>query len=460
MTARFVPLAFVGAMAVACTPAPEDDPDTTAGDSSDAESESTGIAEPACPTTTAGPTFHGEEIVGHQIWRAEDGPHVVMSSIAVRDGATLEIEPCSVVRFAEGTGISVAFPGTPNTGTLLAEGNAEQPITFEGQGGARWGHLLVHSPGVARLAHVTMTGGGGVDGRGATVVAEGDGTATARGLFVDHVVIEGSLGAGVAMSRRAGFVEGSDALTITGSGSALHPFPLEIDEHAMGSLPDGDYTGNQVDEILVRPALALSEDATLRELGVPYRIGTSAVDRLSIGAGDDTATPVTLMIEPGVTMRFHPGTQLRVEHRSGAFAATGRLVAEGTAAAPITFTSAADTPAPGDWVGVWFGGIVDPMTSLAHVRLEYTGADCGCVLVSCTDVTGYDGAVILSQPPTSMFVRDSVVAHGAGHGFVLGYTGDGDDLDFAASNTFEDLQGCDATLPSAPTCPDPRPTCG
>lgn len=456
MFARFVPLALVGRMVVACTPAPAEDPDATEGGGSD----STGDAPSACPATTAGPTFHGDEIVGHQIWRAEDGPHVVMSTIAVRGGATLEIEPCSVVRFTEGTGISVAFPGTPNTGTLLAEGTEDQPITFEGQGGARWGHVHVEAPGVARLAHVTMTGGGGVDERGATLVGRGDGTTTARGLFVDHVAIEGSLGAGAVLSRGAAFAEGSDALTITGSGSELHPFPLEIDEHAMGTLPDGEYTGNVTDEILVRPELALAEDATLRELGVPYRIGTSAVDRLTVGAGDDTAPAVALTIEPGVTLRFHPGTQLRVEHRSGAFAATGRLVAEGTAAAPITFTSAADTPAPGDWVGLWFGGIVDPATSLAHVRLEYTGADCGCVLVSCSDVTGYDGAVILSQPPTSMFLRDSVLAHGAGHGIVLGYTTEGDDLDFAATNTFEDLDGCDATLPSAPTCPDPRPTCG
>lgn len=449
---------LMGAAMTACVP-PTDHDDTSAMNEESGESESTGAPEPSCPATTTGPVLHGGDIEGHEIWRAEDGPHVVMTSVRVRDGATLEIEPCAVVQFSEATNLEIAFPGTPNTGTLLAEGEAERPIRFEGLHGARWGHVFVQSPGTARLAHLTIEGGGGVDGTGASLIAMGEGTwPTQRGLFVDHVTVTGSLGAGVVATRLAAFAEGSTTLVVTESGNDEHPFPVELDEHAIGSLPDGEYTGNLVDEILVEPLQNLQESATMRDPGVPWRIGTSAVDRLTIGAGEREAPVTTLTIEAGATLRFHPGTSLQIDHVSGDAPATGNLVAIGTATSPVTFTSAADAPAPGDWVGLWFGGIVNAETHVEHARIEYAGADCGCVLVTCNDLDGFEGAVIMSMPPSSMFMTDSVIAHSAGHGFVLGYTGA--DLDFASSNEFDDVAGCDATLPSSDVCPEPRPSCG
>lgn len=460
MNTRFVPPALlVGALA-ACAPAPEDDDVITTAAAEDSGSESTGAPVPACPEPTMGPTLHADDVTGHEIWRADAGPHIVMTTVDITQGSTLEIEPCAVVQLAKGTGINVAYPGTPTTGTLLAEGNAEQPITFEGLHGARWGHIFVQSPGTARLAHVDISDGGGVDLSGASLLVYGDGTLpTFHGVFVDHVTIDGSLGAGVVLSRKAGFVEGSDALVIRGSGNEEHPFPLETDEHAVGSLPDGEYTGNLVDEILLDPIDRLAEDGTIRDLGVPYRVGNSGTDRLTIGSGDHDGAPATVLtIEPGVTLRFHRDAAFEIDHYSGEFPSSGALVAVGTADAPITFTSAEDVPAPGDWVGLWFGGVVDPATRLAHTRIEYTGGDCGCILLTCNDLDGFEGAVILSMPPPAMFVSDSVIAHGAGHGFVLGY--DGDNVAFAESNTFEDVAGCPATLPRQQSCPDPRPACG
>jgi hypothetical protein len=80
--------------------------------------------------------------------------------------------------------------------------------------------------------------------------------------------------------------------------------------------------------------------------------------------------------------------------------------------------------------------------------------------VTCNaDVTEYEGAIIFTQPPPGVFMSNSAIRHGAGHGVVLGY--DGNDYDFRASNTFEDLAGCIQTLPRSSTasCPDPEPLC-
>lgn len=461
MNTRLLVSSVLLVLAAACSGSPSGDPvdEPDPGDSGDVEPADTGEPPPAaCPEPTSGPTHHATDVVGEEVWASDAGPHIVDTTIRIRDGARLEIEPCAVVQLAEGANLEVAFPGTPTTGELVAEGDADRPIRFEGLDGARWGHLFVHAPGIVRLAHAQLEGGGGVDPSGATLLAQGDGVLpTDRGVFVDHVTIEGSLGAGVVMSRKAGFAEGSSALMVTGSGNEEHPWPIEIDEHAIGTLPSGDYTGNARDEIFVDPLDALQEDATMRDLGVPYRVGDSSQDDLVVGAGPGSRAVTTLTIDPGVTVAFHEGTALEIEHAGGSFAATGALVALGTASAPIVLTSAADAPAPGDWKGVWFGGIVDPQTRIAHARIEYTGADCGCVLLTCSDVAGTEGAVILTMPPPSAFISDTVIAHAAGNGFVLGY--DGPLVDFEGINDFEDVDGCAVTLPRDGSCPDPLPAC-
>jgi hypothetical protein len=69
-----------------------------------------------------------------------------------------------------------------------------------------------------------------------------------------------------------------------------------------------------------------------------------------------------LTIEPGVTLRFHAGTGLRVEQ--------GALSALGTAFDPIVLTSAAAAPAPGDWSGLYLGSDAGA-SELAHVWTMY-----------------------------------------------------------------------------------------
>ena len=68
--------------------------------------------------------------------------------------------------------------------------------------------------------------------------------------------------------------------------------------------------------------------------GSPYL----AVDTLKVPAGSE------LIIEPGVELRFEPGIPFEV---------SGKLIAEGSEAMPIIFTSGQIYPARGDWDGIW-----------------------------------------------------------------------------------------------------------
>jgi hypothetical protein len=77
---------------------------------------------------------------------------------------------------------------------------------------------------------------------------------------------------------------------------------------------------------------------------------------------DDGAT---LTVEPGAKLLFEPDTYLWI--------VKGKLVAKGTKEAPITFTSAAKTPAANDWIGLFFDEHATAGNVLDFVVVEYAG---------------------------------------------------------------------------------------
>ena len=240
---------------------------------------------------------------------------------------------------------------------------------------------------------------------------------------------------------------------MVGAGSR----PVRVDPLGLTAFPRGSFVLNAQEEIQIDTDSNVLESVSLQNLGVPYHVGQPGAASLVVGGRSDAAL-VTLTIEPGVHLRMQKGGALEIERATGPFPATGALVAIGTAADPIVLSSDRPSPQPGDWRGLWFGGIARAENRVEHVRLEHTGADCGCSLVTCNaGITGYEGAVIFTQQPPTVFVKDSTLTDGRGHGFVLGYTGAA--LDFVSNNTVLGLSGCAQTLPSAAACPTPRPAC-
>jgi hypothetical protein len=71
----------------------------------------------------------------------------------------------------------------------------------------------------------------------------------------------------------------------------------------------------------------------------------------------------TLTIQPGTVVKFAPSAELVV-------LTTGNLVAEGTAALPITFGSTSATPAPGAWGGI----LVTGRGSLKYCTISHSAA--------------------------------------------------------------------------------------
>ncbi len=409
-----------------------------------------------CVAPTGAPVVHSAGIEADETWAA-DKLHVVKGAIGVRAGATLTIDPCAIVEFETDAALMVAFPGTPTTGHLIAEGDAAHPIVFQPHEDAAWGHILVSSGATASLSHVTISGGGSLDPRGASVLVRGGNTfPTERSLFVDSVRVERSRGAGIVVEQLAGFAEGSKDLSISESGNEDSPYPLMVGENAVGTLPSGSFVGNAHDAIMIDTEWHVAEDASWRDLGVPYRVGTWNGGDLVIGAGSGEPL-TTLTLEAGVRLEMFPGTAIEVEHWTGDFAASGALVASGTAAKPVVITSASAAPAAGDWEGLIYGGNPSDANRIDHARIEYTGADCGCVLSSCSAIGESEGALIFTSQPPSAFISNSVIAHAGSHAVVLGYLGA--KVDFKGGFEVEDVAGCVQTLPAAPSCPSPKPAC-
>lgn len=191
---------------------------------------------------------------------------------------------------------------------------------------------------------------------------------------------------------------------------------------------------------------------------MPYKVGRSKQSSLIIGGRPDSKL-VTLTIEPGVKMRFTSGSALKVQHFTNEKPSTAAIRALGTAAKPIILTSAADAPQPGDWQGVWFGGIPDATNEIDHMRIEYAGGDCGCILLTCSMIAQHEGAVIFTAQPAGPFITNTAFVNVAGHAITEGY--DGAFIDHRPTNSFEGVSGCVQTRPRNPdtTCPTPRPTC-
>jgi hypothetical protein len=411
----FLALALLAACDDSTAPAPADTP-------------SIPITSPTCPTPTGTTTHHAGAIAADETWTAESGPHEVDGIVRVLEGHTLTIAPCATVRVSgKDAGFEVAFPGATQNGTLIAEGTDARPITFEG------GHFMVRAPGLVRLAHVTM--------QNATI----EGT-NGPVLKVDHVTMTGG---GITLSQGAAFASASDALTIKGAPGE----PLQIGETAIDSIPRGTYSGNATDAIRLDFDGPLATNATMKTLGVPYVMS----GELRVGTSQPNDPLAVLTIEAGAELRFPKGGALSIEHAQGAFPATGALVVKGSASQPVVMRSAEASPSAGDWRGLWFGGIASSANRIEHLRVEHAGASCGCILQGCSAIGSSNGAIIFTQKPPSAFITDTLIAHGKGSGFVLGYVGE--DVDFVAPNQFQDLEGCSATLPGSPTCPQPRPMC-
>ncbi len=209
--------------------------------------------------------------------------------------------------------------------------------------------------------------------------------------------------------------------------------PLYIPAENVNDLLNGNIISNISSADFIKVAGGtITKDATWKAI-LPLQMQSSIT--IQGTDGDDDVT--TLTIEPGAILRFGTGMQMLVGNTSGN---PGALNATGTPEHPITFTSSAATPAPGNWFGLTFSTTADDSSRLEHCIVEYAGyGNYGAVRIQNSSPTiskavlrknKYYGIHVLSGSPT---INDSTVS---ASGYVGIYVQNGTPV--IATNTIAD----------------------
>jgi hypothetical protein len=230
-------------------------------------------------------------------------------------------------------------------------------------------------------------------------------------------------------------MDDSNHLWIRNSGSAANPDALRIEPGAVATLPDTlIFSGNMKNDILLHTNKTFLRDDTIVARGVPYRAPVSLYVS-PFGAG---GAPVTLTIEPGVTLGFSDSAFLIIG--SGADR-LGVLDARGRADAKIAFTSAQDVKAAGDWGGITYRYFPTTGNFLEHATIEYTGAESGTTGFGCGPGDNDSAVIIYGQapddgPPDQVFISNTSFDFIGGTTVIVSGWTDDSGPDFSEGNTF------------------------
>lgn len=407
--------------------------------------------EPMCPALNGQSITHQTDITSAETWAGDGTIHHVTFGITIRPGGTLTLAPCAVVHVNTGLQLTVTgMPGQP--AKLVSQGTAARPVLMKNRvDGQKWGGWRGLSPdSTFELNYTTFENGGFGMQHGAVLDVRGNG-ASERDLvpvvLANHLTLKDSTGTGLVMASGASFTAGSTQLTVTGGGASVSggDYAIEINPIAAGTLPTLSISGNAHDAIKIAAgSLFISKDMTLKDLGVPYYFTFDRV-RITDPMG---GTPPTLTIEAGVELRFDDYLQVGYIN-PGVTDQPGKLIAVGTAAKPIVFTSSKTPRVAGDWPGIYLYNA--PGSRLEHVRVEFAGGFNGIVSANCKPANSTDASAIFIGtsggsyiPAASDFVAVTI-ASSASHGINAMWSAAAFGPDLTAGVTFQTINGCSQT---------------
>jgi hypothetical protein len=437
---------------------------TSTDDSSKSGSATVTVTAAAAACTPNGMVVtHTDNINASETWAGDGVTHSVPNSITINAPATVTVDPCAFVSLGPNASITVAggatllTTGTSNTNNVVFEpANASQP----------WGILRgststsTNAPGFIELHWTVLQGGGAFGGEyhnpAIAMAGQGYSSPPTPMLKVDNVVIDSPQGVGVYFDGNAAFTSDSHDLTIKNAPG----YVFEVTLMSVGSIPSGSYTtGNALPAVMVDVggASRIFADMTIQNR-LPIIIPYGQVTVSPPPAGPNT--PVTLTLGPGVQLFFNATRVIFGGNGGVSDNPVGVLIAQGTAAEPILFTSASASPAPGDWVGLWLDTATG--SQLDNVIIEYAGGTSGIVSANCKPDGTSDAAGLIvgdfstQYIPPSDLITNSVIQYSAGFGIdAVWQNSTFDTPDITGGNVFQNNAGCAQTYNalSSGSCP-------
>jgi len=315
-------------------------------------------------------------IATNTTWSLAGSPYVLTGDVSVggTSAPVLTIDAGVVVK---GNSHAQLLVNVSAAGAIQANGTSASPILFTSNGTATagyWYGLRLGNTAGAPASSLSYTN---VEYAGSTTYSVAGVLILGGAPTLDHVIsrnhqyagfridggapvftsCESRSNANYGIYMNAGSATFTDLVVASNTGKALSA-PGDSELLGMGGM---SMTGNGTNGVELRGA-TIAANRTWRTCAAPYLIaGAIRVE--------GPAAPV-LTIEPGTTFKFASGTNLIINDH-----ASGGLVANGTSAAPILFTSSAATPSAGSWYGVAFGATASPpASSISYATVEYAGS--------------------------------------------------------------------------------------
>jgi flagellar hook assembly protein FlgD len=165
-----------------------------------------------------------------------------------------------------------------------------------------------------------------------------------------------------------GIYLGSTGITPTIAGNTftnLDASPVHLGANLIGGLVSNNTLSGLTNAGKIEVVgETINRDGQWQKLDAPYVVSGS------IAVFKDATTAATLVLDPGVVLKFDSGAGMQI----GAGTQRGVLVAKGTAVQPIVFTSSQSTPVAGNWTGLTFSGSGSSQSEMEYGTVEYAGS--------------------------------------------------------------------------------------
>jgi hypothetical protein len=308
---------------------------------------------------TSGPTYHHGDITQSETWYPAGNPHIITGDVSVQDASNspiLTIMPGCVVEFQ---GDYEIYTGYTEAGAIVAEGKPDSIILFTTTANPKtpgsWDAIGVYyrATSATSFKYCTFEYGGSNAGRGTFYVQN-------TSVKFENNTVSHSGSGGAVCSAEGYFSQFSGNTFSDNAGHAI-----DIDPDYVRLLGGSNtFTGNTNNDILVRGGEVTTTGTWLNQ-GAPYVIGGD------ISVQDASNSPV-LTIAPACSLKFNGDYELYTGYTEA-----GAIVANGTAAQLIVFTTNVSPKAPGSWDAVSIYYRATAATSFEYCTFEYGGSNAG-----------------------------------------------------------------------------------
>lgn len=332
----------------------------------------------------------------HQSGRNVD--YVVSGRLYVQ--AALTIQPGTVIEFKEDAGMEIGTGGA-----LIAEGTADNHITFTSTTGTYWNALVFYTfSDLNKLRYCDIRRGGktSITTPDAMVVVGQNAYADGK-VSIRDCVFESSLTSGLFINDQSQVTNFANN-TFTGNGQFAITLTTENLNDVNGTAL---FSANGKNYVEIRDCVfPTGESQNIQKLTVPYYIQQGVILR------------GTSVINAGVQFTYASGGYLNIDDFNGS---NSTLQVLGTTGQPVIFA--------GENGGSWRGIVVHAQgaTDISYAEIKNGGGS--------LTVQGMRGGLVFENSASDVSIRDCVFDGSGGYGIELGGNSNYNN-DIATANTF------------------------